>query len=176
MTEFLFDTKYTVFICYNEVFWYYFLKRFGSKLCNLEKRWRPVHLCQICVDQSNTDPKLHVAWMAHNININEAKWNLGKVNLETLLVSSLLINASGGSGPCCRAHVCWLSAIALLAVCWPTPHTVSLGVSFHWLSVWQVPGGGLWHGCHGYHLPWRWLPSRLATFKAPTLHINWRWV
>ena len=121
MTEFLFDTKYTVFICYNEVFWYYFLKRFGSKLCNLEKRWRPVHLCQICVDQSNTDPKLHVAWMAHNININEAKWNLGKVNLETLLVSSLLINASGGSGPCCRAHVCWLSAIALLAVCWPTP-------------------------------------------------------
>ena len=41
-----------------------------------------------------------------------------KVNLETLLVSSLLINASGGPGPCCRARVCLLCAFAVLAVCW----------------------------------------------------------
>ena len=32
-----------------------------------------------------------------------------------------------------------------------------------------VPCGGVAHGLLGYHLPWRWLPSRLATFKAPTV-------
>ena len=60
----------------------------------------------------------------------------------------------------------------LLATPPPTPFQVSSVQYFssHWLSVWRVPGGGLWQGCHAYHLPWRWLPSRPATFNAPTLH------
>ena len=40
-------------------------------------------------------------------------------------------------------------------------------VVLHWLSVWQVPGGGLWQACHGYHHLWRWLPSREHA-AAPT--------
>ena len=92
---------------------------------------------------------------------------LGSLHISTALLS--------GWGCSCMALACMRSWVWCLGSYWVgrfrgcTPFPQSL-LSKHQLCLGVLFGSGLWQGCHGYHLPWRWLSSRLATFKAPTLH------
>ena len=106
------------------------------------------------------------------LNNNEAKCNLME-KLNTRRCGPAVLPGGRGPDPMGLCLLlkrypkrCLLACVRVLQRSLPPLPKLST-VVLHWLSVWQVLGGGLWQAFHGYHCLWRWLPSRLLT-AAPT--------
>ena len=124
-------------------------------------------MCNLCSASSKSHLAgiISIAWYNMRLDVTYGRWK----SIQCSHLINLIWEIQGGLHRHCHEPLLNLPYL----LCFP-PSLPFLGkYSFHTSVCRQMPGNGLWLGCHGDLLR-RLLPSSLTTFRAPTLQYYWQ--